>query len=150
VPVKLISVVFYEDASGKRIVDVNNGGDVTGAHVSPPSDPNSSTPRRYPTRTNITVDLSDLLEAGILRVDEPIEWRRPQLGQIFKAKITPSGAVVTEDGRPFTSLSTAADSLAGGSYNGWECWTVPRRNGVKIGLFRAELVSPDAGGLSSN
>jgi hypothetical protein len=137
VPVKLINVVFYADAAGSRIVDVNNGGD--GFAV--PSIEAAVKPPVTTTRTFVGVTLSDLLEAGVLQPGEPIEWRRPQVGELHHAVVAESGEVVLSDGRTFTSLSTAADKLTGGSHNGWETWTVPRHGGVRIGALRNSVPS---------
>lgn len=80
-----------------------------------------------------------MLEVGILEANEPIEWRRPQLDEVHRARILATGEVALEDGRTFTSLSTAANSAAGGSNNGWICWTVPRLGGVTVDQLRGRV-----------
>ncbi|HSE09170.1 MAG TPA: hypothetical protein VLB29_10940, partial [Nocardioidaceae bacterium] len=150
VPWKLIQVVFYEDMDGKRVVDVNNG-DLEGPSLSPVAVRTGSTPR--PTngsssssvRASSGVTLTDLLERGVLQPDEPIVWRRPQVGEVHHATIGANGEVRLQDGRSSASLSMAAVLLVGGNYNGWECWTVPRLGGVKIGTLRNVPAPPDGG-----
>ncbi len=150
VPLRLIRVVFYEDAHGDRIVDVDlgdleRGGGVAlsvaaGATTTAPGPPTRS--RR--TRSVVSTTLTDLLEAGIIEDGEMIVWRRPQVGEEHQAFIRGNGEVVLQDGRAFTSLSTAADVLTNGSHNGWECWTVPRLRGIKIGHLRGQLPAAQA------
>jgi len=82
--------------------------------------------------------LRDLLDAGVIRPGEPIEWRRPEVGQHHTAAILREDMIVTGDGRSFSSLSAAASALAGTSCNGWICWTVPRLGGVSIGSLRGQ------------
>lgn len=144
VPVKLITIVFYEDSDGNRIVDVDNGSDRAAVDpvVTPPA--TGSVGKGSPA-SPATVTLMDLLEAGLLLPDEPIEWKRPQVGEHHTAVIRGNGEVVVADGRSFNSLSTAADVLTGGNHNGWECWSVPRRGHVRIGMLRNEF-SPSPSG----
>lgn len=143
VPVQLITVVFYEDAGGNRIVDVNNGRDAADVTVVPATAPATGRPSPAGrTRATIAGSVADLLDAGIIDAGEVIEWKRPQLGQAFRATVDANGQIRTEDGQVFNSLSTAADTLTGGSHNGWEVWTVPRLGAVKIGALRSSLVRP--------
>jgi len=86
--------------------------------------------------------LRDLLDAGVIRPGEPIEWRRPEVGQHYMAAILHEGMIVTADGRTFSSLSTAASALAGISCNDWICWTVPRLGEVRIGSLRGRSRGP--------
>jgi len=145
VPLRLIRVVFYEDARGDRIVDVDAGDlEQLTSSVAARVSAGLTRPAGAPTRSRslIPVTLSDLLEAGVLVAEENIVWRRPQSGEVHNAIIRGSGEVIVQDGRNFTSLSTAADTLSGGSHNGWECWTVPRLGNVKIGLLRSQPLGP--------
>lgn len=132
VPLKLIQVVFYQDADGSRIVDVHNGDlgstRVDSSIVSTPNPPpdaqgkgskqwidrlvaTAKQPRIHAQASSVTV--MDLLEAGVLEPKEPIRWSRPQVGQVHTATIGENGEVVLTDGRSFTSLSLAANELAG-------------------------------------
>lgn len=152
VPLALVRVVFYEDADGTRIVDVNPD-----EALQPPASrsPQPATAGRVAQSASpVGVTVSDLLDDGILRADEPISWRRPQLGQHYNASILANGEVLLADGRRATSLSTAANLLTGGNYNGWDCWTVPRLGGVKIGSLRTSTppddASPQPNGVTAN
>ena len=149
VPLKIIQVVFYEDGDGMRIVDVENGElESPQAGGSPGVSPESdwieglvASGKRRPRKaraasTSSSVSLMDLLETGLIQPGEPIVWDRPQTEDQFAATISSNGEIVLADGRSYTSLSQAANELAGGSYNGWECWTVPRLNGIKVGSLR--------------
>lgn len=80
--------------------------------------------------------LMDLIRRGVIHPEEKIEWARPTVGQLFTAFITPDGQVRSADGRLFNSVSGAACQLAGGSYNGWICWRVPRLGGVTLSELR--------------
>lgn len=135
VPVKLISVLFYEDSSGARILDVNNGADLAAAAVSPgvtEIKPSTTPQPSGATKAFFGVSLTDLLDAGLIAPNEPIEWVRPQVGQHHHAIITSEGLVETAGGDSFASLSMAADSLTGGSHNGWDVWKVPRLGGIRM------------------
>jgi Restriction Enzyme Adenine Methylase Associated len=148
VPIDVITVVFYVDGIGNRIVDVDSGRELPVERPGADPGPRVSVPTgasRYssavPTgvsRYSSAVTLSDLLEAGAVESNEPIEWRRPQVGEVHRAMIADTGEVVLADGRRFTSLSSAANATAGGSNNGWICWTVPRLGGVTVGGIRAQ------------
>jgi hypothetical protein len=137
VPVTLVRALFYEDTNGNRIVDVDTD---RGAEKAPRSAPQPSASEISGRRT-FNVTLSDLLDAGLIEVDEPIEWVRRQVGQRYQATITASGEVILDDGRTYPSLSAAADDLSGGSHNGWETWTVPRLGGCRIGSLRSKVMS---------
>ncbi|MCU1498527.1 MAG: hypothetical protein JWM47_2480 [Acidimicrobiales bacterium] len=138
VPVKLIRIVFYEDADGKRIVDVDSGlaaGDRTSTPDPTPRPDRAPSVRR---RSVSGVTVADLLEAGLMEVGEKVEWVRPLVGETHHAVIDSRGAFVLEDGRVFNTPSRAADELSGGSNNGWECWIVPRLS-TRLGLLRAKV-----------
>ena len=71
--------------------------------------------------------VSDLLKAQLLSVDDVLIWRRGNLGREFRATVTESGAIRLSDGREFATPSRAASEAAGGGYyNGWRCWWVER------------------------
>lgn len=144
VPLSLVRVVFYEDAGGSRIVDVNPDDSLAPSPVSR-SQLTLTSGRAAQSSATSGVTVSDLLDDGALEPGEPIVWRRPQSGQHHTASILPNGEVLLADGRRATSLSTAANLLTGGNYNGWDCWTVPRLGGVKIGSLRSSTTpSPTA------
>jgi hypothetical protein len=138
VPVTLITVVFYEDGSGNRLVDVDAGRELVAEPVSRKVTALPSAPTLVGRRSS-GVTLSDLLEANVLLTNEPIEWTRPQLGETHRATVAETGEVRLEDGRTLTSLSSAANAAGGGSNNGWICWTVPRLGGVAVAELRGRI-----------
>jgi len=154
---EILQVLMHLDDGAQRRVTswlneriARDGGIVLRSAPAPEPDRHSSKPRALvelaDTGTEVKLvarTLGELLQTGVIRPGEPIEWRRPSANQHFKARIVRDGVVVTADGRSFSSLSTAAGTLAGGSYNGWTCWTVPRLGGVTLGSLR----SPSSGRL---
>lgn len=58
--------------------------------------------------------------------DGPIEFH--VRGLVYRARVE-RGEIVVDDGRRFSSPSSAADALHGGSQNGWKVWT---RNGRSL------------------
>lgn len=83
--------------------------------------------------------LSDLLASGLLAPDERLTLTRPD--RVHEATLTADGAVRLEDGRVFSSLSTAAKQLTGTSTNGWTAWHVPRLGGSTIAAVREQFAS---------
>lgn len=136
-PLTRIPVVFYEDSNGDRIVDV--GFTETQPGLAQTATPVVTVGKTHYAARPLPASLADLLEAKILHEDEPIVWRRPQVGHTHQAVVTANGEIKLSDGRLFSSLSAACDLLGGGSFNGWECWAVPRLGGVRIGALRSEL-----------
>lgn len=121
VPFELIEVSVYEDAQGRRFVDV--GVDVAEAREEISS---ASIARRVPTHPQIggrRIRLVDLLDAGLLEPGQELVWERPRLGHSYRASITENGSIRFEDGRTFSSPSTAATEAAGiPAYDGWYAW----------------------------
>jgi hypothetical protein len=139
VPVKLIRVLFYEDPTGRRIADVDNGvTNVDATLTSEPRRPRGSSEPTPTSRASSQITVADLLDAELIQPAERIEWHRPQLDVRHQATIAPDGAIVV-DGTAFPSPSGAASALAGNPQNGWECWTVPRLANLRLSGLRAQL-----------
>lgn len=86
------------------------------------------------------VFVSDLAARGLVADTVEVEWRRPNLGQMHRARIQPDGTTIVEneDGdQPFPSMSAAASTLAGQPTNAWVSWTV--RTGPGSGCTLAKL-----------
>ncbi|QWC85253.1 hypothetical protein KLP28_00160 [Nocardioidaceae bacterium] len=115
-PLTVVPVRLHETPGGDRILDVGAAG-------------GTATQPGRPT-------LLDLLEAGTLQVDEPVVWRRPQLAQQHAATVTARGELRLADGRVFAGPSAACNRLGSGSYNGWECWVVPRLDDTPLAGLR--------------
>lgn len=129
-PVSLVTISVYEDADGRRFLDVGGMIDTASAAAGQVGVSQTTTPasRKY--------TLADLFERGLLIPGDEIIWERPRLGQTFTATITDEGAIQIEDGRVFTSPSGAARAAASiPAYNGWLAWTVVRTGATFIELW---------------
>lgn len=84
------------------------------------------------------VRLVDLLDGGLIEPGQEVVWDRPRLGQTYRAVITENGSVRLEDGRTFSSLSTAATQAASvAAVDGWYAW---RADGVLMKDLRVKLI----------
>jgi Restriction Enzyme Adenine Methylase Associated len=116
-PVLLTRVALYEDAAGRRFLDVE------GSHepdlVRPGGDSVDDVTRTGGRRLRV----SDLLDEGILSAGDRLIWRRPRVGEEYGATITDVGHIRLDDGRTFSSPSRAATEAARiPSYDGWYAW----------------------------
>lgn len=136
VPVYLVRVLVYEDESGRRFVDAE------GEHE--PEFASSVAAADAPDHTRIAgrpIKLPDLLDAGLIREGDDLEWKRPKKGEVHHATITANGAIKLDDGRAFSTPSRAAMEAAQiASYDGWYAWTVMRLD-KKLNDLRHDLVS---------
>lgn len=117
-PVLLIRVSIYEDEQGRRFLDVEGY-----------SEPELGEPQPERTVGEVTgaegrrVQVTDLLEAGLLHQGDELLWRRPRVGEQYRAAVTAEGSIRLEDGRVFASPSRAAKEAAGiPAYDGWYAW----------------------------
>ncbi|EQD53729.1 hypothetical protein B1B_10064, partial [mine drainage metagenome] len=114
-PVMVIPVTMYQDANGRRVIDVEADHEpilptVAGAGV--------VAQEPGPAASRVTV--MDLLNDGLLKGDEPVEFHRPRLGKQYKAVIAADGTFELPDGTKHASPSRAAMRAAGlVSYDGW-------------------------------
>ncbi len=79
-----------------------------------------------------------LLESGLVEADELLIWRRPEIGEVFEARILASGQIQV-NGEVFESPSGAARAMVGRAANGWKAWRIPRLDDIPIGELRDEL-----------
>lgn len=116
-PVLVVKVSLYEDAAGRRFLDVEGEhepdvGPIAGDHA---DDVTKVEGRR--------LRIADLLDAGLLQPGQELIWKRPRVGHEYRAAVTDEGQIMLEDGRPFSSPSRAAMEAAGiPSYDGWYAW----------------------------
>lgn len=141
VPVTVVPVTIYEDPTGRRIVDIENDHEPTIPGVTPPS---GSSPQQVAVNGR-RVTVADLLDAGLLQADEPVEFIRPRLGERHTATIRGDGVFVLADGSEHQSPSLAAMRAADlVSYDGWYAWRVPRLGGTKLAELREQYVAQAA------
>lgn len=121
-PVLLVRVALYEDVAGRRFLDVE------GEHE--PDLAPTAVDEATPDATQFEgrrVQLSDLMEAGLVGDGEELVWRRPRVGEEHRAAVTAEGAILLEDGRTFSSPSRAAKEAARiPAYDGWYAWRLVR------------------------
>lgn len=85
------------------------------------------------------MQLSDLVDAGLLRAGQQLIWRRPRLGVEYRAAVTETG-IRLEDGREFASPSRAAIEAAQiAAYDGWYAWRVDADGGETLHDLRIRL-----------
>lgn len=136
-PVTVIPVTLYEDHHGRRVVDVEADHE--------PGTPTVTTPSTGPvsiTANGRRVTVQDLLDAGLIEADEPVEFIRPRLGRHYRARIRADGTFELEDGTTHQSPSRAAMQAANVvSYDGWHAWGVPRLGGIKLHELRTKYVA---------
>ena len=135
VPVTVVPVTLYEDADGRRIVDID-------AEHEPVLTSGAATTvitRQPVTAGGRRITVQDLLEAGLVHAGEPVEFVRPRLGQHFEATIQEDGTFVLADGTIHQSPSLAAMRAADlVSYDGWLAWRIPRLGGLKLNELRMQ------------
>lgn len=137
----VVPVTIYEDPTGRRIVDIENDHEPTIPGVTPPS---GSSPQQVAVNGR-RVTVADLLDAGLLQADEPVEFIRPRLGERYTATIRGDGVFVLADGSEHQSPSLAAMRAADlVSYDGWYAWRVPRLGGTKLAELREQYVAQAA------
>lgn len=149
-PITVIPVSMYEDAQGRRFVEV-------GSDYEPPP---VLTSQGAPSRTTPThvlyrgrrVTISDLLDHGLLVAGDELVWQRPRLGEVHTARVVENGTIELHDGGQFTSPSQAAQQAAQiPAYDGWHAWKVTRLDGTPIDDLRRQLIdldSPEPGGTA--
>jgi hypothetical protein len=140
-PVRLIPVAVYQDASGRRFIDVEadqesavvvrsaGGGTRSGA----------STPVMYQGRR---AQVADLINAGLLEPGVRLEFPRPRRNEMFCSTVLADGSIQTEDGQVWGSPSRAAMHAANiPSYDGWHAWRVPSLGGITLDRLRQQLIT---------
>jgi CBS domain-containing protein len=86
------------------------------------------------------VTLSDLLEAGLLKVGERVRFTRPRMGETHYAEVAESGRLRLEDGLEYRSPSRAAMVAANmRAVDGWHVWVLESA-GQPLDTLRQELL----------
>ena len=89
------------------------------------------------------VTLLDLLDAGLLAPGDELEYKRPRLGETYRATVTEYGTLVLEDGQEFSSPSKAAMVAADATaIAGWHAWHRP--DGTLLDSLRQRLLDQTA------
>ena len=71
------------------------------------------------------VTLTDLLDAGLLAPGDELTFKRPRIGETYRAVVTKSGTLALEGGQEFRSPSRAAMVAADiSAIDGWHAWTM--------------------------
>lgn len=139
-PVSVVPVAVYEDADGRRFIDVEAEHE---PNVPTGGGPGEGTPG--PTQVMYQgrrVQVADLVAVGLLLDGDALEFPRPRRNELFRATVLADGSIRTEDGQVWPSPSRAAMSAADvPSYDGWHAWRVPRLGGVKLDQLRQRLVA---------
>ena len=134
-PIALVRVSMYEDATGRRFVDVE------GEHEPEFAASEEAAGIDHTKIAGRRIRIADLLDAELIMAGDSLTWERPRLGQTHKALVTDQGAFQLADGRSFTSPSRAAMEAADiASYDGWYAWRLDR-NGKLLNDLRKELVA---------
>lgn len=141
-PVSVVPVAVYEDADGRRFIDVEAEHEPNvRVATSAAAGPSGRTSVMHQGRR---VQVTDLIDAGLLVVGEALEFPRPRRDEIFHAIVEADGGIRTADGQVWPSPSRAAMSAANvPSYDGWHAWRVPRLSGIKLDQLRQRLVAGD-------
>jgi len=137
VPLKLVPVAVYQDAAGRKFLDIDLEHEPELVSASDASEAEVEDWTRIEGRR---VRVSDLLDAGLLHPGDELVWERPRVGRVYRARVSENGAIELEDGRRFASPSRAGIEAAGvQALDGWHAWRVPARNNAKLDELRHEL-----------
>ncbi len=95
------------------------------------------------------IALLDLLQAGLLSVDDRYELQWLKEGPVLEGRIQSDGTIVVKVSgkwQSFASLSTAAKSVAGRPLNGWKHWRRVNNDGTSTPLeeIRAMYMNEEA------
>ncbi len=145
-PVTVIPVTVYEDPSGRRIVDIDAD------HEPLVAVPDSAGPITVPVTANgRRVAVRDLVDAGLIEANEPVEFIRPRLGERYEAVVLDDGTFTLPDGTIHQSPSGAAMQAADlPSYDGWHAWRVPRLGGTTLDVLRRRYVDQAEAGAGDD
>jgi hypothetical protein len=142
-PVLVVRVSLYEDAAGRRLLDVegDHEPDLASGEGGRSDDVTRIEGRR--------LRVGDLLDGGVLQPEQELVWRRPRVGQEYRATVTEAGQIRLDDGRTFSSPSRAAMEAANiPSYDGWYAWRLgaggPTLHGLRERLSHNQSV-PEGG-----
>ncbi|MBF9131872.1 CBS domain-containing protein [Plantactinospora sp. S1510] len=84
---------------------------------------NDSPRRRHPLINGRRLRVSDLLDAGMVKVGQALSYRPPHSTAVHKAAITDRGRIRLSDGREFSTPSGAATAVnSARAVHGWYAW----------------------------
>lgn len=134
-PVLLLRATVYRDSEGRELMDVQGAENEVLAQPTIDSSHAAESARARPRTYKAT--LLDLIEGGHLAGGDELVWERPQLGLVYRATLTDQGDVQLEDGRTFSSPSTAGTTASGNpTLNGWTAWRAPARGNRTLAEIR--------------
>lgn len=104
--------------------------------------------RRHPLINGRRVRVSDLLDAGMVRVGQTLSYRPPHSAAAHKAAVTDRGRIRLSDGREFTTPSGAATAVnSARAVHGWYAWRLDT-DGPFLHDLRRRLLQAVAEGAS--
>lgn len=135
-PVDVVRVSMYEEASGRRLVEIERESEA-------PAGGGDSTSGAAKTQSSYTIGgrsvrITDLIQAGLLDGGTGIEFTRH--GKTTRGEVTSDGNIQV-GGQKFATPSAAGKPAVGHSIDGWRYWRVPSRGGVPLAELRAELLN---------
>jgi hypothetical protein len=135
-PVTIVPVSIYQDESGRRIIDIEGDHEpLTPASTGPTG------PQQFVASVHL-VTMTDLLQAGLILPNDEVEFVRPRLGNLYRAKILSDGQIQIENGTICRTPSRAAMQAANiASYDGWYAWRVKRLGGTKLHELREQFIA---------
>lgn len=137
-PITVLRVVVYEDQERRRFIDVE------GDHEPVFDDDGESLAESGTGPVHLKIDgrrvqLTDLIDAGLLTSGERLSWRRPRTGEEYVVEVADNGLLLP-DGRVVSTPSRAAMDVADVvSYDGWYAWR--NSNGEDLHTLRLRLLS---------
>lgn len=138
-PISVLRVTVYEDQERRRFVDIDSDHEPEWEVASVTVE---STSGRSPVHLKIDgrrVQISDLMDHGLLAADESLTWHRPRTGVTYSVTVTDTGGLRLDTGAVVSSPSRAAmDVAAVGSYDGWIAWR--NADGLLLDELRRNLL----------
>jgi hypothetical protein len=139
-PIRVISVSMYEDASGRRFLDLSGDHEPELGVHSPTPVEGTRQPAAYTRIDGRRVTIADLLEHDLLKAGDELVWTRTRIGTEYRATVCEDAMLELEDGRRIPSPSWAAIRAANVSaVDGWYAWRVVRLGGLLLNELRKEL-----------
>lgn len=137
-PIAVLRVVVYEDQEHRRFIDIEGDHEpVFEAELQPEGEDSAS-----PVHLKIDgrrIQLSDLVDNGMLVAGETLRWDRPRTGVSYSVEVTDTAGLRLPDGRVVSSPSRAAMDLADViSYDGWYAWK--NSDGVVLDALRRRML----------
>ncbi len=135
-PVTLVPVSMYEDADGRRLVDIERESEVTSGGLSDRGGSGAQTQKAYKIDGRL-VRVTDLIEAGLISAGVEIELATRK--NSARAVITAEGSIRVGD-NVYSTPSAAGKPIVGHSVDGWVTWRVPSSGNRTLADLRLELL----------